>query len=189
MKKYLLIIFCCVIFLFLVLVGAEVVYQENANATACVGSWLGTQPCSNVYDGSWSTYGASGGPDYAPYYYANYSIPEGVENLTSTWRVADSGGSVNLNIPLTCWGGSVLELRVRTRNGPSHPYYVKWACLNRTSLGWDVLRDDYDERWPYEELMNWNITEVPPTDCWSEETWGIFTPTGCVYEVLNGEVG
>lgn len=29
----------------------------------------------------------------------------------------------------------------------------------------------------------------PPEDCWTEETWGIFIPKGCVYEINSGEVG
>lgn len=28
-----------------------------------------------------------------------------------------------------------------------------------------------------------------PENCWIEETWGIFIPNGCYYEILNGEVG
>ncbi len=31
--------------------------------------------------------------------------------------------------------------------------------------------------------------EEAPENCWTEETWGIFIPNGCVYEILNGEVG
>ena len=33
------------------------------------------------------------------------------------------------------------------------------------------------------------ITTVVPEDCWTEETWGIFIPDGCVYEINSGEVG
>ena len=37
--------------------------------------------------------------------------------------------------------------------------------------------------------MDPNIDPFAPENCWSEETWGIFVPTGCVYEIASGEVG
>jgi hypothetical protein len=108
-------------------------YKENGDATSCSGNWNGAQPCANVYDGNWGTWGAATIGAEA-YYYVNYTKPV-IGTAAAKWQIEDRGLTQNLTVPNSCLIGSELQFFVLLNMSNSQ---IEWYCWN-SSDAWNRL--------------------------------------------------
>lgn len=126
-------------------------YQENANETSCSAGWFVGFPCSNLYDGDWST-PATSLSAYA-YYYANYSKAGGTSSL---WQIGYfiSGTSYpyNLTINSSCWSYDSTKLIFRIQNYQNNAPTI-WSCYDGD---WNTMFENPGGNAPNEEAMWWD---------------------------------
>jgi len=142
------------------------VYQEDANETACSGSWDGTQTCALTYDGDWGTYGSvyhDASSEYYAYLLVNYTKLSGVNS--SKWRIYDGITDTNYSIPTICWNlDDKLVFNVTLYSNPIsyHSYYY---CFN-SSDEWTLIHDNTVGTL-YEEAMWWgyDTENIIISDC------------------------
>lgn len=130
-------------------------YQETADEIACEGDWYINYPCSNTYDGFWTTFGWS---TSAGQVYFNYTKPLGASS-SSLWSVKDYLGEVNLSIPSSCWSYDSNKLVFQAESNLDG--YTNWLCYDGN---WNYVRNSGDKA-IYEEAMWWNIEEQIPSEC------------------------
>jgi hypothetical protein len=85
---------------------------EDAASVSCGGDWNVTNPCSNVYDSNYVTYGElEEAPASDAFFYANYTK---LSTITSAeWAVKEDGDPVeNITIESSCVTESPIQLRV-----------------------------------------------------------------------------
>ncbi|RLG12237.1 hypothetical protein DRN73_03165 [Candidatus Pacearchaeota archaeon] len=127
-------------------------YQEDSDSTACAVDWSISYPCSNVYDGNWSTYGIGiyQSPNYdGGIYYANYTVPNGAVPLY--WQVKDGSGTANLSLSSCSTGSNLLQFKVY---GDAQLSSLNWYCW--TGSAWSSLRSGHNIA-VYEEAVYWTL--------------------------------
>ena len=155
-----------ILFLQLILASPDStwVYQEDANATVCEGTWHASYPCSATYDGNWATQGLPGNSGTSAYVYFNYTKPAGALS-SSLWKVRDFTATINLTIPLDCWDYDANKLLFKGRSKRGDPVNgVDWLCFDGNP-DWLIVRDIATSYYLYEEAMWWNISEIPVDTC------------------------
>ena len=149
--------------------GTIYCYQEFANVStscgglntgkySCEGDWLGGNPCENIFDGDFITFGSSPTLDTG-YFYVNYTKPVGAIS-SSLWRIKEGGtldSTVDLPISSNCWNHDANKLifRVEHFNIGAH---VKWYCKDGAAT-WELLDSLGQFSYPHEEAMRWNLSE------------------------------
>ncbi len=146
----------------------ETCYQETANESTacgglssggyqCSGDWDPNYPCSNVYDGNWSSYGQTiFESDKHGYLYINYTKPLGAVREASYWRTKDLRYTNNWVLPESCWNQQPIQLRVRSSCFFCPDLYgdAYWDCWTGTS--WHNFYG-VDHQAVYEEAMYWYL--------------------------------
>ncbi|MFH1642723.1 MAG: MopE-related protein, partial [Nanoarchaeota archaeon] len=141
-------------------VNNELCYQESADtATTCGGLGTGsytcendwTQPCSNGYDGDWSTSAAAMYGDL----FVNYYKPDGA--LSGIWQVKDAIESKNFTLPSSCSSQNPIKLLVHSQI--SQGTHVGYYCWDGTA--WQLQGSGGGTPAFYEEAMWWSDTEDP----------------------------
>lgn len=143
-------------------------YQETATTAttcgglasgsySCSGGFFPTTPCTNGYDGSWSTQ-LAGNLTSIAILYVNYTVPS--DALSSSLWTVKSGQqaspywqTVNYTIPSACWG-SQLAFRVRSNNTQS-PYGVDLSCYTNAH-SWQIISYQPAQPPMWEEAMVWS---------------------------------
>ncbi len=108
-------------------------YQENEDSTYCSGDWNSSYPCSNTYDGDWSTRGAVYEGNNEEHEADVIFIYNKSENSTSlsVLQVKETSSSLkNLTIPDSCWYHSDQQVKFK-------------VVLNYYCSHWDCHRDEF----------------------------------------------
>ncbi|MBU1051146.1 MAG: UbiA family prenyltransferase, partial [Nanoarchaeota archaeon] len=140
-------------------------YQEDANATVCIGQWCPI--CTIAYDGDWGTSGGGGASGrfgcemgYFGYLYLNYTKP-GNTFFGTLWQVKDGDGMANLTVSSACWNQAPLQLMAES-DSRFDSIATYWKCYNGTD--WETLRIanvNQDAKDVYEEGIFWNVSASP----------------------------
>ena len=118
-----------------------ITYQEDADNTVCTVVWNVSQPCTNVFDNDWDTFGMDNeSPNGYSYVYENFTKP--IDSISATWMVARFQVGVGINtsnftIPSSCFSQSNLQLSLGSIV-ISNAYGV-FACYNGTN--WETVFD------------------------------------------------
>ena len=111
MKKTVILILAMLIICSIPVFG-DYVYQEDADNTACQGTWAASpNSCDAAYDGSWDA--PAGWGNINGWLYVNYTKPIYVD--AALWQVKDNNSkneTLNLTIPDICFDQSILQLGV-----------------------------------------------------------------------------
>lgn len=107
--------------------------QETADDNIlCDGSFY--NPCSNAYDGSYSTYATPDVGNTTTIYF-NYTKPTDVMNQ-SVWQVKDHNATVNLSLSNSCWGPDILQLKVEMESDSGAVFEAFTSTANSDIDNW-----------------------------------------------------
>jgi hypothetical protein len=125
-------------------------FAKSTGSYSCDANWDGTFTCARVYDGSWSTQGASGGTTANLYF--NYTKPDRAVFGSMLVHAQDSATPQNDTIPSACWNynSSKVAFRVSVTSGNVVTWYCdsgSWTTINQTSGGN-----------PFDEGVWWNLS-------------------------------
>jgi len=166
--------------------SVEWVYQEDANSTTCGGTWEGSYPCSNAYDGGWATYGAIDSVIKGNIYF-DYNKPSGATD--AIWKTKSVFGST-INRSLSTAYGCFSDqdpLQLRVYAGDATPvYYIAWGCYSKEIEPNQWVGRGYTTDTAfrvYEEAIWWKIGSYP-VNSYLE----VGTPDGIHEEYFSGNL-
>jgi len=169
MKKEFFVSLVFMFFLIPSIAFADTLYQENANDTACLGTWDFLSPCSNVYDSNWDNSGFAGFLEKVNITLV-YIKPDNA--LNATWLIGDYDNEAGnrftnytLDIPSDCWDANEENISFIAEsedvNVTGNRYLTsKWMCYNGS---WKTLAT-FDHSGDYEHLLveegiYWELSE------------------------------
>jgi hypothetical protein len=133
-------------------------YQENADSYVCDANFNVSYPCTNCYDGNWTTGGKSN-VGIEAVYFANYTKPINA-NSSSIWIRKSNPSYTNSSIfPNNCWIQSIIQIkRVEHQTYPEVDDYC-WDGTTWQNIG---AYQFYLNTLIYEDAMNWSIYSFSP---------------------------
>lgn len=157
--------------------------QSTPDDVRCSGSWDSSNPCSNTYDNDYGTYGIPNGFPKRVFVLFNYTIPDGVNNVTWNFKNATLK-TQNVTLPSACFQDSVVRI-----NTSLYWAYLPLPTINVTCWNgshWDsILNRSCNNCFKfYEESILWNISS---TLNFSQTIYGLITGNYSTINVTCGD--
>lgn len=129
-------------------------YKEDLDSYLCLDDWDPSFPCSNTFDGDWTTKGQSEDTvGKVANVYMNYTKPIG-STSASIWKLKSGLATVEADIS-ECWDAYPDKVYFWV-SSPTPTLRSTFWCRN-SSEEWVQQHDSYNQVGHYEDAMIWDI--------------------------------